>query len=102
MLEAVYRLALLLKLVHTIINITVQINYMHIIYDTSGYCASPDTGLNVSVKGYSNGVEGSQITYYCLPGLIPNEEMVASCTRDGNWIPNPSELVCRLKGITCA
>lgn len=49
---------------------------------------------NVGVEGYSSGVEGSQITYYCLPGLLPSEMIVASCTSNGQWNPDPSSLEC--------
>ena len=58
------------------------------------HCPYPIVGPNVSVEGYSSGVEGSQITYYCQPGLLPSERMVANCTRNGRWSPSTSLLEC--------
>ena len=55
-----------------------------------GLCSTPTVGSNVSVESYSSGVEGSQITYYCQPGLLPSEKMVANCTSDGTWSPDPA------------
>ena len=57
-------------------------------------CSPPIVGANVSVQGYSSGLEGSQITYYCQPGLLPSERMVANCTSDGTWSPDPTSLEC--------
>ena len=63
---------------------------------TLAYCAPPTVGVNVSVEGYSNGVEGSQITYYCQPGLVPSDPIVATCSL-GEWNPDPRSLVCKSK-----
>ena len=57
-------------------------------------CSVPTVDPNVSVEGYSSGVEGSQITYYCQPGMLPSELMVANCMSDGSWNPDPSGLEC--------
>ena len=59
------------------------------------YCSYPMTvGPNVSVEGYGSGLENSQISYYCQPGLVPSKRMVASCTSNGQWNPDPALLVC--------
>ena len=60
----------------------------------------PTVGPNVSVEGYSSGTEGSQITYYCQPGLLPSEMIVANCTSNGQWNPNPSSLECYVTDTT--
>ena len=51
----------------------------------------------MSVVGSSSGVEGSQITFYCQPGLVPtdSEEMVANCTNEGIWKPDPAVMTCK-------
>ena len=59
------------------------------------HCPPPIVGLNVSVEVYSSVSQGSQITYYCQPGLLPSERMVATCGNDGYWSPNPAELSCK-------
>ena len=58
------------------------------------HCNYPNVGPNVSVEGYNNGVGGSQITYYCQPGMLPSDRFVATCGDDGSWSPNPDNLVC--------
>ena len=40
------------------------------------------------------GVEGSNITYYCQPGLVPSERSTAYCMPNGSWSPSPSDLMC--------
>ena len=46
--------------------------------------------------GNNSGLEGTTITYYCQqPENKPTvEPMIAVCTRDGYWSPNPDELEC--------
>ena len=52
----------------------------------------------MTVVRNSSGLEGTVITYYCQQSEDnpPVETMVAVCTRDGYWSPNPSELECPL------
>ena len=61
-----------------------------------GYCVPPIVNSNVIVMGNSSGVEGTMITYYCWQSRDdpPVDAMVAVCTRDGYWSPNPYELEC--------
>ena len=54
----------------------------------------PTVGPNVTVEGYTNGVEGSQITYYCQSGLLPRGWMMVVCTNKGQWRPDPTSLEC--------
>ena len=51
---------------------------------------------NVIIMGNISGLEGTMITYHCQQSVDnpPVEQMVAVCTRDGNWSPNPNELEC--------
>ena len=51
------------------------------------------------IEGYIGRVEGSHITYYCQPGLVPSEQMVATCTFDCTWSPDPAELTCALGNL---
>ena len=48
-----------------------------------GQCSYPHTNRNVSIEGYDNGLENSQIRYYCQSGYVPSETMVADCTNGG-------------------
>ena len=66
-------------------------------------CSMPTIGPNVTVEGYTNGVEGSQITCYCQPGLqssTRDEKMVAICTSNSQWSPDPTSLECSVTNIT--
>ena len=58
-------------------------------------CSYPTVDPSVRVESYSSRVEGSQVTYFCQPGLVPSERKVATCMSDGSWSPDPSHLECR-------
>ena len=60
-----------------------------------GHCNYPNINPNISIEGYENGLEDSQISYYCQSGFVPNKRMVTNCTRRGIWEPNPAELICQ-------
>ena len=60
----------------------------------------PTVGPNVTVEGYTNGEEGSQITCYCQPGLLSSESMVANCTSNSQWSPDPTSLECSVTNTT--
>ena len=66
-----------------------------------GQCALPSIGRNVTIKGYSYGVEGTQILYFCEPGFVPRDEVLSNCTNDGKWSPDPSLHVCTGKKQYC-
>ena len=51
----------------------------------------------MSIEGYSSGLEGTQIAYYCQSWPAPGKRMAANCTSDGIWIPNPDEFACEGK-----
>ena len=67
-----------------------------------GYCVLPIiVNSNVIVMGNSSGLEGTMITYYCWQSRDdpPVKAMVAVCTRDGYWSPNPDELECLMNSV---
>ena len=64
---------------------------------TSAHCTYPMVGPNVVVEGYTDGREGSQISYHCQFGLVPNELAISTCIQGGIWSPNPAKHIC--KGI---
>ena len=39
-------------------------------------------------------VEGSTITFSCLPGLVLTGPSSATCAGNGEWEPDPSHLMC--------
>lgn len=58
-------------------------------------CACPQPPLNGSVKAKSSTyLEGETISFQCLPGLSPAKVMIATCTMEGAWAPNPRLLNC--------
>lgn len=61
-----------------------------------GCCASPTVGYMVTIEDNSSTceVEGSHITYYCQPGLVPSERKMAYCMNNGSWSPDPHDLKC--------
>ena len=62
-----------------------------------GCCLLPTVTTTTTIENSSVcSVEGSYITYYCQPGLMPNEKKKAYCLRNGSWNPNPSDLACDL------
>ncbi len=38
---------------------------------------------------------GTNLTYHCKYGAFPNNSFTTTCIDGGEWIPNPSKLVCR-------
>ena len=74
-------------------------NGMYAFYVTlTGFCDAPDAvSLNVTIRGKSSGVEGTQITSYCQQsgeGVASTVETVSTCTSDGSWSPDPRDLEC--------
>lgn len=65
-------------------------------------CGIPELLSTVSndsvpnIVGYDNliPVEGSIVTFICLPGLVLNGSNSAICTKKGEWEPDPSWLTC--------
>ena len=57
-------------------------------------CHDPIPPMKGSIGGYTSTVEGSVVAFHCNEGLIPLEQMNATCTSDGSWTPNPAELIC--------
>ena len=61
------------------------------------HCPDPTIGMNVIVDGYdtSGGLEGSQIWYHCETGFVPRDRMIATCSCNGSWMPDPTTLRCK-------
>ena len=59
-------------------------------------CGDPSPPMNGFVMPYDSTLEGSQIVFQCL---VPSQQMMSVCMADGNWTPDPAELVCREPGI---
>ena len=38
------------------------------------------------------------VIFQCSPGLVPSRQMLSVCATNGNWTPDPAELVCREPG----
>ena len=41
-------------------------------------------------------LEGSLVVLACTDGFIPEGEMVTECTADGQWRPDPGDIVCQI------
>ena len=98
MLGTVHQHILILKLVNAYLNQVDIVSASSLNMLILGYCAPPIIiESNVTVMANSRGfIEGTSITYYCQqPGNESTvEPIVAVCTRDGYWSPNPDELEC--------
>ena len=56
-------------------------------------CGSPVAPQRGSLESYTTTTEGSEVSYRCNQGLVPETRMRAVCTRNG-WSPNPAVLNC--------
>ena len=57
-------------------------------------CSDPTAPGNGSIATYQNTTEGAEIQFGCNPQYSPAGRMMAVCTQDGRWDPNPATLVC--------
>ena len=59
-------------------------------------CSLPLSPLNGSVQANDRClyVEGDVVNFQCLPGLSPASVMIATCTTEGSWRPDPQLLNC--------
>ena len=57
-------------------------------------CGSPLAARGVTIKAYNSTTIGSEVSFHCMDGLIPNEEVIAICQLSGHWIPDPEMYVC--------
>ena len=39
------------------------------------------------------------VAFQYSPELVPTQEMISFCTRNGSWSPDPAELVCSEPGM---
>ena len=48
-----------------------------------------------NIEGYDGlSVEGSTIRFSCPPGLVLSGSNSATCTVNGEWEPDPRQLIC--------
>ena len=59
-------------------------------------CSDPPSPLNGSVQANNRCLymEGDVVNFQCLSGLSPADVMIATCTMDGSWRPDPQLLTC--------
>ena len=55
-----------------------------------GECGPPMAAEGVVIHNYTTTFEGSSITFTCEDGLFPNVTIMATCTGEGHWIPDPA------------
>ncbi len=61
--------------------------------------APPSPPRNGTISNHSvPAIPGTQVTFQCDDGLIPEGIMTATCLATGKWDRNPGKIVCR--GIT--
>jgi len=62
-------------------------------------CGIPTPPENGTIVNYTSTVEGSALLYQCNPGFGPVGEMIAVCAANGNWSPNPADIMCSKIGL---
>ena len=72
-------------------------------------CDTPESTANGRLINYDNSSSnslrlGTNVSYQCNDGLIPNEEKISTCSNvlgEAKWIPDPSQFVCRKREGIC-
>ena len=59
-------------------------------------CSVPPSLLAVAVQDNNSRpyVEGDVVVFQCLSGMCHTDVMIATCTVDGSWWPDPQQLNC--------
>ena len=59
-------------------------------------CSVPPSLLAVPVQANDIRayVEGDMVNFQCLSGLSPADVMIATCSMEGSWRPDPQLLTC--------
>ena len=59
-------------------------------------CSAPPSPLAVPVQANNSSpyVEGDVVNFQCFSGLSPADVMIATCTMEGSWRPDPQLLTC--------
>ena len=59
-------------------------------------CSVPPSLLAVPVQANDRRpyVEGDAVIFQCLSGLCPADVMIATCSMEGRWMPDPQLLTC--------
>ena len=61
-------------------------------------CSAPTAPESVTIEPYQNTTEGAEIAFMCNPGFIPADKMIAVCTVNGSWNPDPATTECSYIG----
>ena len=62
-------------------------------------CVPPTPPPRGSLGDLTSSQEGVVVAFQCIPGLVPSQQMISVCAANGNWTPDPAELVCRGPGM---
>ena len=65
-------------------------------------CGMPNRPVNGSIQTPQSTLGGSVVEFGCAPGFIPAERMMATCTLNGTWSPDPGTLMCNGETTVCA
>ena len=59
-------------------------------------CSAPPSPLDGSVQANDSRtyVEGDVVNFQCLSGLSTADVMIATCSMEGSWRPDPQLLTC--------
>ena len=57
-------------------------------------CGMPNRPVNGSIQTPQSTLGGSVVDFGCTTGFIPAERMMATCTLNGTWSPDPGTLMC--------
>ena len=71
-----------------------------LLWHCTGDCGVPASPTNGTIA-YTTTTEGSQATFQCSAGLVPEEVMAAVCEDSGGvdrWSPDPGDLSCSQPG----
>ena len=75
-----------------------QFNVMQCCFTVVVGCGLPTPPPRGSLGDHSSSQEGAMVIFQCSPGLVPSQQMLSVCATNGNWTPDPAELVCREPG----
>ena len=57
-------------------------------------CGAPFFVSQVTVDPFNSTLVGSEVSYQCQPGLLPEGRRTSVCGGDGRWNPDPTSLLC--------
>ena len=57
-------------------------------------CGAPFFVSRVTVDPFNSTLVGSEVSYQCQPGLLPEGRRTSVCGGDGRWNSDPTSLLC--------